>query len=302
MNTARVLNIERYSTEDGPGIRTTVFLKGCALRCKWCSNPESQSFHQEILLNPVRCIGCGRCEKLCNYDAITYSESFGMVTDSAKCSLCLDCIDNCYADARSLQGKDMVPADLMGILNRDAEYYTRSGGGITFSGGEPVFYADFIEECTKEIHKRGWSVLIETCGHVDPEKMKTVSSCADIIYYDFKQCDPVRHKLCTGEDNHMILENLRWLDKNFKGEICLRYPYIPGWNDAKEDIEGFLRFAQGLEAVRNIVFLPFHRLGLDKYQGLGRHYELGNMESLKVKDILFLKEYESVFDLKIEVQ
>lgn len=301
MTRARIINIERCSTEDGPGIRTTVFFKGCRLRCRWCSNPESQAFEREILFKGVKCIGCGRCMEKCRKGAIRIDEKFGMVTLHDRCSMCLECIDNCYVAARVLQGKEYGVDELMAVLERDEAYYRTSGGGITFSGGEPLLYADFIMECAGRIHERGWTVLIETCGHVERESIEKAAGAADIIYCDYKHCSPEKHRLYTGQDNRLIIDNIRWLDRNFKGELSLRYPYIPGCNDRPDEVEAFLGFAQELESVKDVVFLPYHRLGLDKYKGLGREYEMGDMPSLKIKDIEFLKEYEKEYDLNISV-
>lgn len=302
MKKARIFNIERCSTEDGPGIRTTVFLKGCLLRCRWCANPESQSARREILLKGVKCIGCGQCRKVCPSQAITFMPEFGMITDSKKCSVCKKCIDACYVDARVLQGEDYTVEELMAVLERDESYYRLSGGGITFSGGEPLLYASFIRECAEEIHRRGWTVLIETCGQVSRKQIEEVADHVDIIYCDYKHWSPEEHQKLTGKDNCDILDNIRWLDENFKGELYLRYPYIPGGNDESRDIEKFLEFAEGLDKLNEVVFLPYHRLGFEKYQGLGRVYEMGDMPSLKVKAIQFLKEYESRYNLKIRIQ
>ncbi len=302
MTKARIFNIERCSTEDGPGIRTTVFLKGCLLRCRWCANPESQSLKSEILLKAVKCVGCGRCEKLCPSQAITYDPEYGMITDMKKCTMCRMCVDACYADARVVQGEDYTVDGLMEILERDEPYYLNSGGGITFSGGEPLLYPDFIKECSEKIHERGWTVLIETCGHIPLRNLETAAPAADIIYCDYKQCSPEKHRLFTGQDNRRILENIQWLDDNYKGELILRYPYIPGCNDQKEEIESFLGFAEQMKHVDTVVFLPYHRLGLDKYRGLGRRYEMGDMASLKLKDIEFLKKYETAYDIHIRIQ
>ena len=301
MARARILNIERCSTEDGPGIRTTVFLKGCRLRCKWCANPESQSFEREILFKGIKCTGCGRCLDKCKSKAICMDTEFGMISQPDKCSLCLQCIDHCYADARVLQGRDYSASQLMEILERDESYYRTSGGGITFSGGEPLLYADFIKECAGLIHERGWTVLAETCGYVEREKLEKAADSLDMIYCDYKHWSPEKHKAYTGKDNRLIIENIRWLDQNFKGELSLRYPYIPGCNSEPADVEAFLRFAEGLASVKDVVFLPYHRLGLDKYKGLGRSYAMGNMPSLKIRDIEFLKAYEKKYDLNISI-
>jgi pyruvate formate lyase activating enzyme len=301
MREARIINIERCSTEDGPGIRTTVFLKGCKLRCKWCSNPESQSFISEILFKGVRCIGCNKCIEKCPSDAIYLDKEFGMITNPAKCSHCKVCVENCYVDARVVQGEDYTVSELMDILERDGTYYETSGGGITFSGGEPLLYPEFIKECAHEIHEKGWTVLVETCGFIPRENLEAVAGFVDIIYCDYKHWNPDNHKALTGEDNRQILDNIRWLSENFTGELSLRYPFIPGCNDKPEDVEKFLQFAEGLGTVKDVVFLPYHRLGLDKYKGLGRRYEMGDMPSLRIADIQYLKDYEKEYDLNIAV-
>lgn len=298
----RVFNIERCSTEDGPGIRTTVFLKGCLLKCRWCANPESQLFEPQILFKSVRCTGCGRCLETCPAGAIYYHPDYGMITDGNKCSMCRQCIDACYADARVVQGEDYTVEELMEVLIKDEAYYLASGGGVTFSGGEPLLYAPFIKKCSVLAHKRGWNVLVETCGCVPLANIKEAADDIDIIYCDYKHFSEERHLKLTGKDNREILSNIRWLDKNFKGELFLRYPYIPGCNDEVCAIERFLEFAESLEKVEEVVFLPYHRLGLDKYKGLGRAYEMGDMESLKIKDLQFLKEYEKKYRIKISVQ
>lgn len=225
-----------------------------------------------------------------------------MITDRKKCTMCKKCIDACYADARVIQGEDYTVEELMKELIKDEAYYLASGGGITFSGGEPLLYASFIKECSILAHKRGWNVLIETCGQAPERNLKEVADYVDIIYCDYKHFSGEKHLELTGRDNSEILNNIRWMNDNFKGKLYLRYPYIPGCNDEAEAIEKFLAFAEGLEKVKEVVFLPYHRLGLDKYQGLGRVYEMGDMESLKVKDLQFLKEYEKKFDIKISVQ
>lgn len=163
-------------------------------------------------------------------------------------------------------------------------------------------YSKFIHACARKIRKRGWNILIETCGQVPQENIEMIAPDVDTIYCDYKHYDPEKHKELTGVDNRQIISNIRWIDEHFEGDFCLRYPYIPGCNDGTEAIEQFLKFAEQLSKVKEVVFLPYHRLGLPKYQGLGRMYEMGDMKSLKVQDLHFLKEYENKYDLKIKIQ
>ncbi|MEG1819235.1 MAG: glycyl-radical enzyme activating protein [Oscillospiraceae bacterium] len=301
MKTATIFNIERFATEDGPGIRTVVFLKGCALRCKWCANPESQSFEKQIMFNSNICIGCGKCIKACPNNAIELIKDFGFITNQASCKFCLSCIDSCYQNARTVMGIEYTVDELLDELLKDESYYKESNGGITFSGGEPFFYHEFIAECATRLKEKNISVIVETCGFVPLENIVLCASVVDGIFYDFKQIDTNAHKKYTGEGNEKILFNLKWLDDNYKGELSIRYPYIPGCNDGKEDIEGFLDYISRLNHIKEVWFLPYHRLGIPKYIGLGRTYEMGNMESLKMKDIAFLKEYQEKFNLTIRI-
>lgn len=279
-----------------------MFLKGCQLRCRWCANPESQRFSREILVKAVRCTGCGRCVQACPSRAIRYLPGYGMITDPEKCTQCGCCVDACYQDARVMQGKDYTVEELMKILEKDEAYYQVSGGGITFSGGEPLIYSSFVRACAKDARKRGWSVLVETCGHVPLSHIEETADVTDIIFCDFKHFSSEVHKKLTGQGNEEIIKNIRWLDEHYKGELYLRYPYIPGCNDSTEAIEKFLGFAQELKSVKKVVFLPYHRLGLPKYQGLGRDYEMGDRKSLKINDIRFLKKYEEIYNLNICIQ
>lgn len=301
MEKAIVFNIERFATEDGPGIRTVVFLKGCALHCRWCANPESQSFEKQILFNANVCEGCARCINICPKQAIEALEGYGFITTGPECNQCGTCIDNCYVNARSQSGTDYTSQELIEELLKDKSYYKMSGGGITFSGGEPFYYSAFIEECSQQLKTEGITTLVETCGHVPGENIKGVHNSIDYIFYDFKHIDPQKHKEFTGSDNKLILKNLEWLNENYTGFLAVRYPYIPTCNDDPEAIEGFLDYIGGLKKVSEVWFLPYHRLGIPKYQGLGRIYEMGDMKSQKFEEIAFLKDYEKRYNVKIKI-
>lgn len=299
--TATVFNIECFSTEDGPGIRTVVFLKGCSLRCRWCANPESQSRTPQILNKPVICVGCGRCARICPQQGIARRDGMGFITDASACILCGACVDGCYAGARVVMGEEFTVDALDREIMKDAEYFRRSGGGVTFSGGEPLLYGDFIVEYAGLVREKRFGILVETCGQAPLASVKSTSAVVDSIFYDFKHIDPERHRELTGADNGQIIENLRWLDDNYSGFLSVRYPYIPGLNDDVRAVEAFIDFVGELKNVREVWFLPYHRLGLSKYQGLGLEYAMGDTSPLRMSDIEFLKKYQDRLSIPIRI-
>ncbi|ODM27434.1 glycyl-radical enzyme activating protein family [Clostridium sp. Bc-iso-3] len=298
---ATVFEIERYGIEDGPGIRTVVFLKGCALRCKWCANPESQLFEKQIMFKSNLCKNCRKCLEVCPRKCIEDMEGYGYITTGKECNQCGACVDNCYVNARSIVGIDYTVDEVIKEVLKDEQYYKMSGGGVTFSGGEPFFHYEFINECASELKKYGISILIETCGHVPLKNIQVCSENIDYIFFDIKHMDTNKHKTLTGVGNELILENLLWLNNNFMGELSVRYPYIPGCNDDRQDIETFLDYISKLKNVKQVYFLPYHKLGISKYQGLGRKYEMPDMSSLKFTEIQFLKDYEKKYNVAIKV-
>ncbi|GKX29811.1 choline trimethylamine-lyase activating enzyme [Vallitalea longa] len=302
METARVFNIERFATEDGTGIRTVIFLKGCALRCKWCANPESQEFKKEILFKKAPCTNCGKCIDICNQKAIDLTYGLLYITNTDLCNYCGKCIDNCVNNARSLIGVDMQVDELIMEILKDNKYYQMSGGGITFSGGEPFFYSGFIKECSKRLKDYNITTLVETCGYIDIKNIKEACDYVDYIYYDIKHMNSEKHKELTGKDNKLIIDNLIWLSKNYKGKLSVRYPYIPGCNDDINSIRQFLDFIQKLDNIEEVVFLPYHRLGMPKYEGLGRKYDMGDMKSLKTSDLNCIKDIFKDYRLNIRIQ
>lgn len=297
-----VFNIERGSNEDGPGIRTVVFLKGCGLRCKWCANPESQLAAPEIMHIGNVCVQCGRCVETCPQGAISRREGYGYITDRAKCILCLACVRGCYINARKLQGMKYTVDALVQEVLKDKAFFLRSGGGVTFSGGEPLLQAAFLTEAAAALRAQQVPSLVETCGFVPLESLQQAAAQVDAFFYDFKHIDPACHKALTGHDNRQILENLHWLLENFPGNISVRYPYIPGCNDDEAAIRGFLAYMAGQRRQVEVVFLPYHRLGLPKYTGLGRDYAMGNGKSLKREALQHILPWAAEYGVSARIQ
>ncbi|RRD95906.1 glycyl-radical enzyme activating protein [Clostridiales bacterium COT073_COT-073] len=302
MRTCNVFNIERFATEDGHGIRTVIFLKGCHLKCKWCANPESQKQQSEILLKVNACISCGRCQTICREKAIFFDSEYGYITDSKKCTLCMDCVEGCYRNAREVIGKKYDETELLNEILCDEKYFKMSGGGITFSGGEPMRYYKLIDSIANQMTARGYNTLVETCGYAPTKAFAAIKDSVDYIYYDFKQFDSRKHKELTGVGNEKILENLEWLCQNYKGFLAVRYPYIPGCNGDQDSIHNFFRYMTKLQNVQEIIFLPYHRLGITKYQGLGRKYEMGELPAIRKAELSFLKEEAKKYGLEIKIQ
>ena len=263
--TATVLNVMRFSTHDGPGIRTTVFLKGCPLACWWCHNPESQSFRPEILYFEERCLRCGDCQAACPQHAIAVN---GFLRTDATCRRCGHCAEVCPADARRMAGRRTTLAELLREVERDLVVFEESGGGVSLSGGEPTaqpgFAAAFLDAC----RERGIHTAIETCGATAAGPFLEVALAAELVLFDLKMTDPKRHKLYTGRSNSTILQNLRNLAHRHPA-VTVRIPVVPGINDS-EDEAG--RFAELLSRLRipSVELLPYHRIGAGKYRRLGQ--------------------------------
>jgi len=230
---ATVFDIQRFATKDGPGIRTLVFLKGCPLHCQWCANPESQLASPQVLYDPVKCKGCGRCIRACPSGAISPHPDFGMYTDPERCTSCGACVEACFFSARKISGKSYTPSKLVTLLEKDLPYFRQSGGGVTFSGGEPLVYPEFLRQVLSLCTEKGIDVAIETCGQVPWESFEAVlptgkgSPGVSLVFFDFKHIDPELHRQYTGMDNRLILQNLRKLSGVFSN-LVVRIPVIPG--------------------------------------------------------------------------
>ena len=274
---SKIFDIMKYSIHDGPGIRTTVFFKGCPLKCQWCHNPESQGFGQELMYWPDRCIGCGQCLEICpNGAVVSTAGKFEYLRD--ECQACGACCKACHAGARELVAKTMSVSEVMAEIEKDLIFYDESGGGVTFSGGEAVMQPVFLLELLKECRKKEIHATVETCGYVNLEFLQTISDYVNLFLYDLKLMDHQKHQNFTGVPNELILDNLRWLAEHHP-RVIVRVPIIPGINDDEENLSQLGDFVASLKRVSELHILPYHKAGVDKYQRLGLIYLLPDIQS-----------------------
>lgn len=279
--TGIVFNIQKYSVHDGPGIRTIVFTKGCPLSCRWCSNPESQLLKPQMAFNATRCIGtdkCHYCMPACPYQAIT-TEGNSLNIDCTHCNECetLACSKACPAGSIITYGQTRTVEDVLNAVAQDAIFYTRSGGGMTISGGEPLFQKDFAIALLREARRRRIKTAIETCGCYEWERLEEAAPYLNYVLYDVKHTDSEKHKWATGVGNELILSNLKKLLETFPElPVQVRTPVIPGFNDDEETARSIGKLLMGYA---NVTYeaLPYHRLGTQKYAFLGREYPMGEV-------------------------
>ncbi len=272
----QIINVQRYSIHDGEGIRTTVFFKGCPLRCAWCHNPESQQFHRQVLYDRERCLNCGSCLSHCNKQALMLQEG-SLKIDTELCGkgdCSFGCEAACIYGARQISGEEMTVKDLLRQLLRDRNFYEESEGGVTLSGGEVMVQdLSFLLDLLKALKKEGISVNIDTCGDCDYERFEQILPYVDTFLYDMKAFSEDLHKQYTGRSNQRILKNLKELSQS-GAKINLRIPLIPEVNGNAEEMERMIAFAKENLRLSKINLLPYHRAGSDKWERLGWQTEL----------------------------
>ncbi len=278
----QILNLQRLSTEDGPGIRTTIFFKGCPLNCAWCHNPESILRGRQIQWLENRCIGCNTCIMECPQNCLTRAED-GLQINREACSVCGICVENCPANALEILGRDISLSELLKEVSKDRAFFEKSEGGVTFSGGEPTLQPDYVLQLAKKLRQAGIRTALDTCGLCSRGTLESLLPFVDTILFDIKIMDEVEHQRWTGQSNRVILENLKWLSSQLRQmkspvELWIRTPLIPGATDLTENILAISHFLD--EHCRDVVqrweLCAFNNLCRDKYRRLDLDWEFGS--------------------------
>ncbi|MBP2655546.1 MAG: glycyl-radical activating family protein [Firmicutes bacterium] len=282
-----VFNIQKFSIHDGPGVRSIVFVKGCTLSCKWCSNPEAQNHQPIVLFNEKSCISCGKCLSACSNNAI--DPSIKGLINRKLCVACGSCATICPAKALTISGKTMSVNEVIQEIKKDAIMYRRSNGGITISGGEPLVQADFVAEILKACKALGWNTAIETTGYADFTQIERVIPYVDTILLDIKNIESEIHQRGTGQANELILANALRLAA-MAAKVVVRVPLIPEFNANSRSIHLIAEFAKYMANVSEIHLLPYHKLGANKYELLGRNYPMDDsLETPAEEDVAAYK-------------
>ncbi len=293
-----IFNIVQGSFVDGYGIRTTIFLKGCPLRCIWCCNPEGQSFKSELAVTYSKCSGCGACLERCDSGALTLSDG-ELQVDRRRCDGCGDCAKACHFNALSLFGTWYTAEEMFKLIERDKPFFDASGGGVTIGGGEATCWPDFVLELIEQCKTAGIHTAIDTCGYVTNEKGIACLEAADLLLFDIKGLDAVRHKENTGKSNEVILNMLRRMNE-IKKPVIVRIPYIPGYNDEPEMVELEAKLLASLSCVERVDIIPKHEFGKIKYEQIGKKYALNAADVPEEKQQELLNLFSS-YGLNVQI-
>jgi len=297
--TGTIFDIKRYAIHDGPGIRTTVFFKGCPLRCRWCHNPESWRSEPELSIRAGRCTLCGRCVEVCRQGAASLAGGSSS-TDPAKCTVCGLCVEACPAAAREIIGRQVSVEELMAMLCRDIVFYDESGGGVTISGGEPLAQGEFLGKLLRHCKAEGIHTALDTSCHAPWPKLEAVEPLVDLFLCDLKMMDPARHEQTTGVSNRLILANLVRLSERGR-PMVIRVPLVAGVNDDEANIAASGRFAASLASVAQIDLLPYNKAVRGKSTRLAEGYDLPLFERPGRQRVEEIAERLRGFDLEVKI-
>ena len=299
MSMGLVFDIQKYSLHDGPGIRTTVFLKGCPLECCWCHNPEGISPQGEMVVMETRCIECGECRRACP-QAQGIAGGRALPAEVEHCERCGACLEACPTDGRRLIGREIPVTQLLETIEQDRVFYEDSGGGVTFSGGEPLYQFEFLNELLGACRERHLHTVVDTCGFAREADLLAVAPLTGLFLYDLKMMDDAKHQQYTGVSNVRILSNLQALGAAHD-RIWIRVPVIPGINDSERELKGLAHFIAGIPGVRQVNLLSYHRTGLPKARRLGRSSPLAEVEPPSAESMSRAADIFSSFGLSARI-
>jgi pyruvate formate lyase activating enzyme len=298
MKTGTISKIQRYSTKDGPGLRSTVFTMGCNLKCAWCANPELIAREPKVMYYKERCTKCGRCVEIADNNSIVLTDD-GCVIDRDKCTNIIECSQSCYFDAYELIGYEISDQELFDKLMRDETFYKNSKGGVTFSGGEPGLQSEFVSSMAKKLRENHIHVALDTAGLISWEKLEKIVRNIDVVLYDIKAFDHDIHIQSTAVDNDLILENAKRI-AGLGVDMYIRMVIVPGLNDCWEDVCDRIRFIKSLgESVKQLDILKYHNLGAGKYKRLGIEYSIA--DNIVCDDDFVSKVYEKAVEMGLRV-
>ena len=294
-----IMEIERFAIHDGPGIRTTVFLQGCPLHCLWCANPESQKIGMHLLYFAHKCVGCGACYRACQYEAISF-ENERPVFHREKCVQCRKCEEVCIPNAIHFSGEVMEISDIVDRILRDKEYYKNSGGGVTISGGEAFVQFEGFMELLKQCKEHKIHTAVETCGQYSTEKIREVMPLVDLFLFDLKHTNAQKLYEYTGGDLDQILANIQYVASTDPTKIIIRVPVLPGFNFDEQSLEDM--FDKIVEyGIKNVHLLPYHTLGVNKYEQLGRPYTFASTTSVMKEELVPYKKLGESKGLRVQI-
>ncbi len=302
---ARIFNIQKYNMYDGPGVRTLVFFKGCPLRCKWCSNPESQKRQYQVMYKPDQCINCGACASVCPVGVHRMSPETGLheFVEGSVCIGCRRCEEACTPSAISIVGEMKTISELYDVVDEDRSFYEMSGGGVTLGGGEALMQPEAAANLLMVCKQRGINTAIETCGYAKPVEVMKVAEFTDLFLFDIKHMNSDRHYELTGVRNELILKNLRNLLQN-RFNVKVRLPLLKNANDSEEEISALIEFLTPYRDYKNfkgIDLLPYHKMGVNKYKQLGWDYPIEGDPSLSEEDLDRLENWIKKYNFPVSV-